>query len=125
MNEHVIWVTYLQWSWLSVLESGNSGSSNEDPVDMLAALRRQIQPHLMLALQATPESSKSISLSTSSNHNHLSPVVSVPSAYAMVQVKAEPMESAGEEEEEEDEDENMADLPLNLVSTTLAEPSSQ
>jgi len=43
-----------------------------------------------------------------------------------VQVKAEPMESAGEEEEEdEDEDENMADLPLNLVSTTLAEPSSQ
>jgi hypothetical protein len=107
-------------------KSGNSGSSNEDPVDMLAALRRQIQPHLMLALQATPESSKSISLSTSSNHNHLSPVVSVPSAYAMVQVKAEPMESAGEEEEEdEDEDENMADLPLNLVSTTLAEPSSQ
>jgi len=106
-------------------KSGNSGSSNEDPVDMLAALRRQIQPHLMLALQATPESSKSISLSTSSSHNHLSPVVSVPSAYAMVQVKAEPMESAGEEEEEEDEDENMADLPLNLVSTTLAEPSSQ
>jgi hypothetical protein len=107
---------------LTVTESGNSGSSNEDPVDMLAALRRQIQPHLMLALQAAPESNKTISISTSGNHGHLPPVVSVPSAYAMVQVKAEPVESAGEEE---DEDENMADLPLNLVSTTLSEPSSQ
>ncbi|XP_069692378.1 uncharacterized protein [Periplaneta americana] len=103
-------------------KSGNSGSSNEDPVDMLAALRRQIQPHLMLALQSSPEGCNNISSSASSNHNHLPPVVSVPSAYAMVQVKTEPMESAGEEE---DEDENIADLPLNLVSTTLSEPPSQ
>jgi hypothetical protein len=86
---------------------------------MLAALRRQIQPHLVLALQAAPESSKSVS----GNHNHLPPAVAVPSAYAMVQVKTEPMESAGEDEE--DEDENMADLPLNLVSTTLSESPSQ
>ncbi|PSN57201.1 hypothetical protein C0J52_01469 [Blattella germanica] len=92
-------------------KSGNSGSSNEDPVDMLAALRRQIQPHLMLALQAAPESRTSLP----SNHN-------AASTYAMVQVKTEPMESAGEEE---DEDENVADLPLNLVSTTLSEPPSQ
>ena len=78
---------------------------------MLAALRRQIQPHLMLALQATPESRTSMP----SNHE-------VAPTYAMVQVKTEPVESAGEEE---DEDENMADLPLNLVSTTLSEPPSQ
>ncbi|KAJ9585351.1 hypothetical protein L9F63_002848 [Diploptera punctata] len=57
-------------------KSGNSGSSNEDPVDMLAALRRQIQPHLMLALQAAPESRTSVP----SNQE-------VAATYAMVQVK--------------------------------------
>ena len=77
---------------------------------MLAALRRQIQPHLMLSLQATPESRTSMP-----SNRDLAPT------YAMVQVKTEPVESAGEE----DEDENMADLPLNLVSTTLSEPPSQ
>nr|CAD7197228.1 unnamed protein product [Timema douglasi] len=90
----------------------NSGSSSsDDPVDMLAALRRQIQPHLMMALQSVPES------------------CTPPSSMSLAaEVKTEPVDSEEEEEEggEEDEDgadEDMADLPLNLVSTSLAEPT--
>ncbi|XP_067005116.2 uncharacterized protein [Anabrus simplex] len=89
-------------------KSGNNGSGTDDPVDMLAALRRQIQPHLMLALQSAPEIQEPTGTSL---------VPSLGGSGYAVQVKTEPVES-----EEEEEGENVADLPLNLVATTLAEP---
>lgn len=77
-------------------------------MDMLAALRRQIQPHLMMALQgpqpklAHCTTSPSTPLSTS-------------------EIKTEHGVVSDDEDDEEDEMNDLSDLPLNLVATSMAD----
>ncbi|KAF5271226.1 hypothetical protein FQA39_LY08233 [Lamprigera yunnana] len=77
-----------------------NNSSEADTEDMLSALRRQIQPHLVMALQG-----------------HGNP------NYTNVQAtKFRPILAKGESTlEMEDSDDSIADLPLNLVATQMAE----
>lgn len=111
-------------------QSGNNvtprSSAVEDHDEMLAALRRQIQPHLMLAaLQHKNNNSSAaqryqLNLPTLSQPNVVrahsaSPYGSVPN-YATVQVKTEAMNSG-----EKESSKNLADVPLNLVASTQSD----
>ncbi|GLH10698.1 GATA-binding factor A [Gryllus bimaculatus] len=87
-----------------------SNTTPEEPEDMLAAWRKQIQPHLMLAIQATPPEARE----PTPPPGYMLPT-GADSNFTAVHVKSEPADS-------EDEEENLADLPLNLVATTLSEP---
>lgn len=118
-------------------QSGNSvtprASSIEDHDEMLAALRRQIQPHLMLAaLQHNNKNNNSSAVANLALQRHqlnlpplsqanvvrahtVAPYHSVPN-YATVQVKTEAMSSG-----EKDSSKNLADVPLNLVASTQSD----
>ncbi|XP_063995598.1 GATA zinc finger domain-containing protein 11-like isoform X2 [Diachasmimorpha longicaudata] len=86
-----------------------------ESADMLAALRRQIQPHLMMA--ALTPSHMSSGHPPTSQLNYPLPL----STYMMHHVKPEPRERHDSEDMEDCDDENVSDVPLNLVSTSLSE----
>ncbi|XP_034243518.1 uncharacterized protein LOC117646584 [Thrips palmi] len=116
-------------------QSGNNvtprSSAVEDHDEMLAALRRQIQPHLMLAaLQHKNNNSSAVANLALQRHqlnlpslsqpnvvraHAASPYISVPN-YATVQVKTEAMNSG-----EKESSKNLADVPLNLVASTQSD----
>lgn len=116
-------------------QSGNNAtprsSAVEDHDEMLAALRRQIQPHLMLAaLQHKNNNSSAVANLALQRHqlnlpplsqpnlvraHAASPYMSVPN-YATVQVKTEAMNSG-----EKESSKNLADVPLNLVASTQSD----
>ncbi|XP_063995597.1 GATA zinc finger domain-containing protein 11-like isoform X1 [Diachasmimorpha longicaudata] len=121
-----------------------------ESADMLAALRRQIQPHLMMA--ALTPSHMSSGHPPTSQLNYPLPLstymmhVSTPHMYSVdlvsrvtrdgtngstinssdalnfaQHVKPEPRERHDSEDMEDCDDENVSDVPLNLVSTSLSE----
>ncbi|XP_011310283.1 uncharacterized protein [Fopius arisanus] len=120
-----------------------------ESADMLAALRRQIQPHLMMA--ALTPSHLSSGHPPSSQLNYPLPLstymmhVSTPHMYSVdlvsrvtrdgtngstnssdalnfaQHVKEEPRDRHDSEEMDDCDDENVSDVPLNLVSTSLSE----
>ncbi|KZC05730.1 GATA-binding factor A [Dufourea novaeangliae] len=99
-----------------------SEQMDAESADMLAALRRQIQPHLMMAAALTPPRIPGAHPpSCAAQLNYSLPLPS----YMMHHVKAEGQEQchlSGEAEEIEDGDEeNVSDVPLNLVATSLSE----
>ncbi|KAM0727874.1 hypothetical protein ACS0PU_005343 [Formica fusca] len=90
-----------------------------ESADMLAALRRQIQPHLMMAA-LTPAR-------ISSGHPPAPVTYSIPLPSYMIHqhTKAEDRVqrhlSMDTEETDEGDEENVSDVPLNLVATSLSE----
>ncbi|KAK9729424.1 GATA zinc finger [Popillia japonica] len=78
-----------------------NNSSEQDSEDLLSALRRQLQPHLVMALQGH----KNLNYPNAVNYN---PIITTGSP-------------AGSAAEAESEEENYNDLPLNLVATQMAE----
>ncbi|KAJ8665287.1 hypothetical protein QAD02_006949 [Eretmocerus hayati] len=94
-----------------------------DSADMLAALRRQIQPHLMMAALTNAASSP--------QSGHVphgvrgSPLGGAPlnfpiplSSFMMHHVKTE---NEGDDIDDDGDEENVSDVPLNLVATSFAE----
>ncbi|GAB1869228.1 GATA-binding factor A [Camponotus japonicus] len=90
-----------------------------ESADMLAALRRQIQPHLMMAAltparissgHPPPPATYSIPLSSYMIHQH-----------AKAEERVQRHLSMDTEETDEGDEENVSDVPLNLVSTSLSE----
>ncbi|XP_044008984.1 transcription factor elt-2-like isoform X2 [Aphidius gifuensis] len=96
-----------------------------ESADMLAALRRQIQPHLMMAALTPPHltggGGGTLPPSSTGQLNYPLPL----SSYMMHHIKEESKNDSenGDDDDDDDDDdeENMSDLPLNLVSTTLSE----
>ncbi|CAL1678886.1 unnamed protein product [Lasius platythorax] len=90
-----------------------------ESADMLAALRRQIQPHLMMAA-LTPAR-------ISSGHPPPPAAYSIPLPSYMIHQHAKAEErvqrhlSLDTEETDEGDEENVSDVPLNLVATSLSE----
>nr|XP_050854742.1 uncharacterized protein LOC127065855 isoform X2 [Vespula vulgaris] len=99
-----------------------SEQMDSESADMLAALRRQIQPHLMMAALTPPR----IPGSHGPPAAQLNYSLPLPS-YMMHHVKTEAQEqqqqrlSVKTEETEDGDEENVSDVPLNLVATSLAE----
>lgn len=96
-------------------KAANGNPNVEDPADMLAALRRQIQPHLMLALQAAP----GLPPHSQGHPPH------VPSSLSVVKSEQDSVPAGGSDNESEEHDRSgendLSDLPLNLVATSLAD----
>ncbi|KAK9881294.1 hypothetical protein WA026_015416 [Henosepilachna vigintioctopunctata] len=89
-------------------KGGNNNSENKDTEDMLSALRKQLQPHLIMALQG---------------HKHANfPLIQGTQFPNFLHKGESPSGSAPELESDE---ETMADLPLNLVSTQMTETDSR
>ncbi|XP_066140170.1 uncharacterized protein [Euwallacea fornicatus] len=90
----------------------NLATEKEDTDSMLSALRRQLQPHLVMALRQG-----------TANHGGLFPQIppGMPHPTFLPTNKDSPGGSAHEVESDE---ESIADLPLNLVATQLAETES-
>ncbi|XP_003425585.1 box A-binding factor [Nasonia vitripennis] len=94
-----------------------------ESADMLAALRRQIQPHLMMAALTTPpQAARGGGVPPGV---HASPLGNSPlnftiplSTFMMHHVK---QENNADDIDDEGDEENVSDVPLNLVSTSLAE----
>ncbi|GJQ82222.1 GATAd [Trypoxylus dichotomus] len=80
-----------------------SNNSEQDSEDLLSALRRQLQPHLVMALQGH----KNLNYPNVQGVNY-NPIITTGSP-------------AGSAAEAESEEENYNDLPLNLVATQMAE----
>ncbi|XP_018566390.1 uncharacterized protein LOC108907268 isoform X2 [Anoplophora glabripennis] len=89
-------------------EKDNNTSESTDTEDMLSALRRQIQPHLVMALQGHKNPS-------APNFPHIQ---GPPPLSKFLPTGASPSGSAPEVDSDED---SIADLPLNLVSTQMTE----
>ncbi|XP_029159149.1 GATA zinc finger domain-containing protein 21-like isoform X2 [Nylanderia fulva] len=91
-----------------------------ESADMLAALRRQIQPHLMMAAALTPAR-------IPSGHPPPPAAYSIPLPSFMIHQHAKAEErvqrhlSLDTEETDEGDEENVSDVPLNLVATSLSE----
>ncbi|XP_072766305.1 uncharacterized protein [Anoplolepis gracilipes] len=90
-----------------------------ESADMLAALRRQIQPHLMMAAltptriasgHPPPPNPYSIPLSSYMIHPH-----------AKTEERVQRHLSMDTEETDEGDEENVSDVPLNLVATSLSD----
>ncbi|PBC28368.1 GATA-binding factor A [Apis cerana cerana] len=98
-----------------------SEQMDAESADMLAALRRQIQPHLMMAALTPPRIPGAHPPAPTAQLNYSLPLPS----YMMHHVKAEGREqchlSTDIEETEEGDAENVSDVPLNLVATSLSE----
>ncbi|XP_020292546.1 transcription factor stalky-like isoform X2 [Pseudomyrmex gracilis] len=107
----------------AVLSSqSTTGELDADSADMLAALRRQIQPHLMMAALRPTHITNA--------HTHPPPpaaysIPSLPSYLLQQHVKTEDrvqrQMSVDAEEADEGDEENISDVPLNLVATSLSE----
>lgn len=80
-----------------------NSTSEQDNEDLLSALRRQLQPHLVMALQGH----KNLNYPNVQAVNY-NPIITTGSP-------------AGSAAEVESEEENYNDLPLNLVATQMAE----
>ncbi|KAI4457207.1 hypothetical protein MML48_8g00002618 [Holotrichia oblita] len=80
-----------------------NNTSEQDSEDLLSALRRQLQPHLVMALQGH----KNLNYPNVQAVNY-NPIITTGSP-------------AGSAAEAESEEENYNDLPLNLVATQMAE----
>ncbi|XP_012171655.2 transcription factor stalky isoform X2 [Bombus terrestris] len=98
-----------------------SEQMDAESADMLAALRRQIQPHLMMAALTPPRIPGAHPPAPTAQLNYSLPLPS----YMMHHVKAEGREqchlSTEAEETEAGDEENVSDVPLNLVATSLSE----
>ncbi|XP_003485118.1 transcription factor stalky-like isoform X1 [Bombus vosnesenskii] len=98
-----------------------SEQMDAESADMLAALRRQIQPHLMMAALTPPRIPGAHPPAPTAQLNYSLPLPS----YMMHHVKAEGREqchlSTEVEETEAGDEENVSDVPLNLVATSLSE----
>ncbi|XP_015111316.1 GATA zinc finger domain-containing protein 21 isoform X2 [Diachasma alloeum] len=99
----------------AAIAPAHADQMDAESADMLAALRRQIQPHLMMA--ALTPSHMSSGHPPTSQLNYPLPL----STYMMHHVKPEPRERHDSEDMEDCDDENVSDVPLNLVSTSLSE----
>ncbi|XP_049854187.1 uncharacterized protein LOC126335212 isoform X3 [Schistocerca gregaria] len=96
-------------------KAANGNIATEEPADMLAALRRQIQPHLMLALQAAPGLPP---------HSQGHPPHG-PASLSVIKSEQDSATAGGSDNESEEHDRSgendLSDLPLNLVATSLAD----
>jgi hypothetical protein len=88
-------------------KKGHGNAETTDTEDMLSALRRQIQPHLVMALQG--------------HKNTAYPHLQAANFAQFLPTGGSPGGSAPEAESDE---ESIADLPLNLVSTQMTETES-
>ncbi|RZC27658.1 GATA domain containing protein [Asbolus verrucosus] len=88
-------------------KKGHANAETTDTEDMLSALRRQIQPHLVMALQG--------------HKNATYPHLQAANFAQFLPTGGSPGGSAPEAESDE---ESIADLPLNLVSTQMTETES-
>ncbi|XP_046737425.1 uncharacterized protein LOC124406097 isoform X1 [Diprion similis] len=101
---------------------GNSSQPEQmdaESADMLAALRRQIQPHLMMAALTPPRIPGTHAPPSSTPQlNYPLPLP----GYMMHHLKSEVMEQQRNitEEADEGDEENVSDVPLNLVATSLS-----
>ncbi|XP_015595384.1 uncharacterized protein LOC107267792 isoform X2 [Cephus cinctus] len=101
-----------------------SEQMDAESADMLAALRRQIQPHLMMAA-LTPQRIPGAHAHPPPPTAQLNYSLPIPS-YMMHHVKTEGREQQRHspddvEEPDDGDEENVSDVPLNLVATTLSE----
>ncbi|XP_022900329.1 transcription factor GATA-5 isoform X2 [Onthophagus taurus] len=83
----------------------------KDAEDLLSALRKQLQPHLVMALQGHKNLNYPNMQVTSDN-------IYNSSSYKPIETVKSPSESVPDEPDEED---HYRDLPLNLVATQMAE----
>ncbi|KAG7210428.1 hypothetical protein KM043_011960 [Ampulex compressa] len=101
--------------------ASQSEQMDAESADMLAALRRQIQPHLMMAALTPPRIPGPHPPPPNAQLNYSLPLPS----YMMHHVKTEGREqhhlSVKAEETDEGDEENVSDVPLNLVATSLSE----
>ncbi|EFA09251.2 GATAd [Tribolium castaneum] len=88
-------------------KKGHGNAETADTEDMLSALRRQIQPHLVMALQG--HKTTAYPHLQAANFAHFLPTSGSP---------------GGSAPEVESDEESIADLPLNLVSTQMTETES-
>ncbi|XP_044272300.1 uncharacterized protein LOC123016149 isoform X1 [Tribolium madens] len=88
-------------------KKGHGNAESADTEDMLSALRRQIQPHLVMALQG--HKTTAYPHLQAANFAHFLPTSGSP---------------GGSAPEAESDEESIADLPLNLVSTQMTETES-
>ncbi|KAL3272448.1 hypothetical protein HHI36_013928 [Cryptolaemus montrouzieri] len=89
---------------IAAKKGGNNNSETKDTEDMLSALRKQLQPHLIMALQG--------------HKNANFPLIQGPQFPSFLPKGESPGGSAPELESDED---TMAELPLNLVSTQMTD----
>lgn len=87
-------------------KSANNNTENKDTEDMLLALRKQLQPHLIMAL--------------THNHNNAPYPLMQPNQKFLPFLPKGESPSGSTAENDSDED-SMGDLPLNLVSTQMTE----
>ncbi|XP_058796252.1 putative uncharacterized protein DDB_G0279653 isoform X2 [Phymastichus coffea] len=93
-----------------------------ESADMLEALRRQIQPHLMMAALSTPTQSQVRTAPLGAAPINFSIPPSALTSFMMQHVKQEnEHHEDGYDMDDDGDEENMADVPLNLVATSLAE----
>ncbi|KAL1494144.1 hypothetical protein ABEB36_009789 [Hypothenemus hampei] len=110
--------TNQQRTFQNILPAGNLrpsmpvviGSEKEDTDSMLSALRRQLQPHLVMALKQG-----------STNHSGLFGQLPQSVAQSTTFLPNKNSSSPDPGPAPESDEESIADLPLNLVSTQLAE----
>ncbi|XP_011497247.1 PREDICTED: box A-binding factor-like [Ceratosolen solmsi marchali] len=95
-----------------------------ESADMLAALRRQIQPHLMMAALTTPPQAARGVPQVRGGPLAGAPInFSIPlSSFMMHHVKTEDeRQDEADDIDDDGDEENISDVPLNLVATSLAE----
>ncbi|XP_012271783.1 uncharacterized protein LOC105695085 [Orussus abietinus] len=106
----------------TILTANTDNQMDAESADMLAALRRQIQPHLMMAALTPPRLPGAHPPPSVAQLNYSLPL----STYMMHHIKTEGREqphqgSDDPEAGEEGDEENVSDVPLNLVATSLSE----
>ncbi|XP_023314693.1 uncharacterized protein LOC106649701 isoform X2 [Trichogramma pretiosum] len=99
---------------------------DQESANMLVALRSQIQPHLLLAAAMTqnpnmsnPSASIRPPQMPRSSMNYNMPMTTFLQQMQNIKTEDERQDENGELDD--DDDDNVSDLPLNLVSTSLAE----
>ncbi|XP_051161170.1 uncharacterized protein LOC127281474 isoform X4 [Leptopilina boulardi] len=93
-----------------------------ESADMLAALRRQIQPHLMMAALTTPPRIPSAHVPPSAQMNYSLPLSSfLPMANMKSEGRDHRVSSEDGDETEDGIEDSVSDVPLNLVATSLSE----
>ncbi|XP_043479618.1 transcription factor stalky isoform X2 [Leptopilina heterotoma] len=93
-----------------------------ESADMLAALRRQIQPHLMMAALTTPPRIPSAHVPPSAQMNYTLPLTNfLPMTNMNSDGRDHRMSSEDGDETEDGIEDSVSDVPLNLVATSLSE----
>lgn len=119
----------MQRVWIDLIfivlapKKGQGSMENTDTEDMLSALRRQIQPHLVMALQGHKN--------TAYQHLQVCFLIFIQSKIALnfqaasfAQFLPTGGSPGGSAPEPDSDEESIADLPLNLVSTQMTETES-